>query len=116
MFFTILFLASAIGCGLVELNNYNAVMFVYNYRAATSCSYYVSVGSVSSYNTYYAIYTSCGWWGRRRCRAGLVINSVSHTNLHTVLDLIQYIIQHIMPLNGVVQVMDHFLIVHVSQL
>ena len=46
------------------------------YRIAASCSYYESVGTVSSYTAYYAIYTSCGFWGWSRCRAGLVINSL----------------------------------------
>ena len=84
-------------------------------RVAASCSYYGSVGTVSSYTTYYAIYTSCGFLGWSRCRAGLVINSLILIYIYTVLDLIQHIIQHIMHKNIVVQVMDHFLIVHVSQ-
>ena len=88
-------------------------------RVAASCSYYVSVGTLSSYTTYHAIYKCCAniWGGcQGSCRAGLVINSLILIYIYTVLELIQYIIQHIMHKNIVVQVMDHFLIVHVSQL
>ena len=47
------------------------------FRSAFGCSYYGSVGTVSSYTTYYAIYTSCGFWGWDTCRDGLVhINSL----------------------------------------
>ena len=44
---------------------------MYFSAVASNCSYYSSVGTVSSYTYSYALYTSCGWWGRRRCRDGL---------------------------------------------
>ena len=46
------------------------------FRNTFGCSYTGYVATVTSYTAYYAKYTSCGWWGRRRCRDGLVINSL----------------------------------------
>ena len=47
-------------------------LIIYSCHDVSSCSHYVSVSSVTSYAGYRATYRSCGWWGRRRCRDGLV--------------------------------------------
>ena len=92
-------------------------MFFSDAVSASSCSYYSSLATVTSYSYSYATYTSCGFWGWGRCRTGSVkIDMTEHLlNKILVLHIIQLIKQHTVHKKVVALIMDHFLTVHVCQ-
>ena len=72
-------------------------LIIYSCHAVSSCSYYVSVSTTTSYVGYRATYRSCGFWDWDRCRDGLVryllLNIYFTINYYNLFIILQNITQ-----------------------
>ena len=72
-------------------------LIIYSCYAVSSCSYYVSVSSITSYVGYHATYRSCSFWGLDNCRDGLVqyplLNIYFTINYYNLFIILQNITQ-----------------------